>query len=278
MAPGDFYPFRRLEYRVKYYSAQDRADKGEESGLVYPIELDADPAPIEQGPLVFEIPAADYALLDITIISDWAGYRRSYIYRQPLPGDEDSYYSVVMYFPGPGIEHRSDGKYAFRDIHTPDPCATSPTCMPGVSTRVFDDAKSMMEAALATLPNVASAEVTFLADKWRIELTPGPGGIEILYPSARGSDDDPFPLPVRLARGEHKHYYYPIEQSGAAQLFTFDAVTSGALPPSATAAIDMGIAEGDGATDPLLADPPAAWQMGIDGGFDGNLQLDYIGA
>ena len=77
--------------------------------------------------------------------------------------------------------------------------------------------------------------------------------------------------------------YLPIEQEAdggeqAAAQFSFDAVTSGALTPSATAAMDMGIAEGGGATDPLLADPPAAWQMGIDGGFDGNLQLDYIGA
>ena len=138
-------------------------------------------------------------------------------------------------------------------------------------------APGRIETALEGLPNVATAEVVSLQLvrerpdiwTWSIELTPGPGGIDYLHISG-----------YELINNE----YYPDATNivnplslGAAQ-FSFDAVTSGALTPSATAAMDMGIAEGGGATDPLLADPPSAWQMGLDGGFDGNLHLDYIGA
>ena len=138
-------------------------------------------------------------------------------------------------------------------------------------------APSRIEAALEGLPNVATAEVVSLQQvkenpevwAWRIEITAGPGGIDSL-------DIGGYVLINNEYWNDFTATAYP-RSLGAAQ-FSFDAVTSGALTPSATAAMDMGIAEGDGATDPLLADPPAAWQMGIDGGFDGNLHLDYIGA
>ena len=266
-APG-IYPIRGLEYRVEYKSATRHIPGGEKSGFIAPVEqeaeAEADPAPVEQGPLVFEIPAGDYGRLTIIIISDWAGYRR---------GDEDSYHSVEMSFPGTGRAHRKDGKYSFYDDYTPDPCTE---CIRAAGfTREFDDAKSMVEAALAILPNVASAEVTFFADKWRIELTEGPGGIDFLRPSAAGPDDDPYPFPVRLAPGEHKHYYYPIEQEAdsgeqGAGRFQFDAVTSGALTP--------GVSEMDGADD-AGADPVAsvpavdAWPLAVPFADPGGLDL-----
>ena len=139
-------------------------------------------------------------------------------------------------------------------------------------------APGRIEAALEGLPNVATAEVVSLQQvkegpeevwAWRIEITAGPGGIDSL-------DINGYVLINNEYWNDFAAHASP-RSLGAAQ-FSFDAVTSGALTPSATAAMDMGIAEGGGATDPLLADPPAAWQMGLDGGFDGNLHLDYIGA
>lgn len=138
-------------------------------------------------------------------------------------------------------------------------------------------APGRIEAALEGLPNVATAEVVSLQQvkerpevwAWRIEITAGPGGIDHL-------DIGGYVLINNEYWNDATATAFP-QSLGAAQ-FSFDAVTSGALTPSATAAMDMGIAEGDGATDPLLADPPAAWPMGIDGSFDNNLALDYLGA
>ena len=48
----------------------------------------------------------------------------------------------------------------------------------------YADAPSRIEAALVSLPNVATARVTLSSNKWRIELTEGPGGIERLVVAA----------------------------------------------------------------------------------------------
>ena len=151
--------------------------------------------------------------------------------------------------------------------------------------RYFDNLKSGLEAALESLPNIATAEViTLAADHWRIALTEGPGGLSH------------FTYNITLGRFAYEHegikwgggYYASAnsphfielpQQSGAAQLFTFDGATSDGLTPGARAAFDLALAEGDGATDGATADPPAApWQMGLEGAFDGNPLHDYIGA
>ena len=56
--------------------------------------------------------------------------------------------------------------------------------------REYDNPRRAIEEALASLPNVASAEVTFFADKWRIELTPGPGGITSLSVLGVSADNE----------------------------------------------------------------------------------------
>ena len=111
-----------------------------------------DPAP---DPVVFEIPAGNYARMRFDVYLDTGGYQEIYIH----------FDSVRSYFRDwyDGGTERLD-----RRVH-----------------REYDNPRRAIEDALASLPHVASAEVTFFADKWRIELTPGgPGGITYLYVSA----------------------------------------------------------------------------------------------
>ena len=116
-----------------------------------------DPAP---DPVVFEIPAGNYARMSFDVYLDTGGYQEIYIH----------FDSVRSYFRDwyDGGTERLD-----RRVH-----------------REYDNPRSMIEDALASLPNVASAEVTFFADKWRIELTPGPGGITYLHASGTSADGE----------------------------------------------------------------------------------------
>lgn len=159
-------------------------------------------------------------------------------------------------------------------------------------SRNYGNLKSGLEAAFESLPNVASAEVVIssegsgvieedeplpISDKWRIELSiEGPGVVSGMDYQFEYSYPNPPDYGGREGGTLHG-FINPIQQ-GAAQ-FSFDAVTPGALTPSTpAAAIDMGLDEADSATGAVATDPAAIWQMGIDGGFNGNLQLDYIGA
>ena len=124
-----------------------------------PVEQTPAPDPVEQtptpDPVVFEIPAGNYARMSFDVYLDTGGYQEIYIH----------FDSVRSYFRDwyDGGTERLD-----RRVH-----------------REYDNPRRAIEDALASLPHVASAEVTFFADKWRIELTPGgPGGITYLYVSA----------------------------------------------------------------------------------------------
>ena len=193
--------------------------------------------PARQEPLVFEIPAlpGEYEHMGFSIGTATA----------------TSYATEVLQFPAGSPAGAAPGYYYDRS---------------------YDNPKSLLEAALESLPNVASAEVTIGADKWRIELTEAiPGGIVYMWPWATYID------PVQGKTGTLWGVQYPIQQAGAR--FQFDATTSDALSPGERAAFDMALAEGDGDAEGATADPPAApWQMGLEGGFDGNPLLDYIGA
>ena len=109
-----------------------------------------EPAPAPD-PLVFEIPAGNYAHIGFSV------YQES-VYQESvnLTFESDRPYFRDWY---DGGTERLD-----RRVH-----------------REYDNPRRAIEDALASLPHVASAEVTFFADKWRIELTPGPGGITHLY-------------------------------------------------------------------------------------------------
>lgn len=253
---------------------------------------DPDPAPdpqpeqtpTRQGAIVIEIPfSIEHPDINPLTTDYYANHASMYFYgpktENPAGWSTVSYFSLYAH-----LNEREDGtpisvkNYWFRDYYN-----GGTQRLDSPEYRYSDDLKRGLETALESLPNIATAEViTLAADHWRIAITEGPGGLSN------------FTYDIVLSRPPYEHegqkwgggayaratttvFIELPQQSGAAQ-FSFDAVTSGALTPSATAAMDMGIAEGDGATDPLLADPPAAWQMGIDGGFDGNLHLDYIGA
>ena len=132
---------------------------GDTGGDTEAVTTDPTPAPVEQtpppGPVVFEISAGNYARMSFDVYLDTGGYQEIYIH----------FDSVRSYFRDwyDGGTERLD-----RRVH-----------------REYDNPRRAIEDALASLPHVASAEVTFFADKWRIELTPGgPGGITYLYVSA----------------------------------------------------------------------------------------------
>ena len=142
------------------------------------------------------------------------------------------------------------------------------------------NAPGLLEAALESLPNVASAEVTIIEgrrlpngrptssyddEEWklRIELTEGPGGIELLHVGEGPLNPDGRTLDVIGGAN-----LYPLSLAGAQ--FQFDAVTSGALTP--------GVSEMDGADD-AGADPVAsvpavdAWPLAVPFADPGGLDL-----
>ena len=150
-------------------------------------------------------------------------------------------------------------------------------------------------------------------DLWRIELTEGPGGIVSMRHTAVGPSHHQSTGPTYFLHPhwasnpetELQYYFFPTPDTGAVTnidtnpapdqemttlerhikmaneqptaLFTFDGATSDALTPSARAAFDLALAEGDGEAEGATADPADAWRMGL-GAFDGDLQFDYIGA
>ena len=124
---------------------------GDTEAVTTDPDPEPEPAPAPD-PLVFEIPAGNYAHMGFEVFATGV-----------FPGSvvNLTFDSVRSYFRDwyDGGTERLD-----RRVH-----------------REYDNPRRAIEEALASLPNVASAEVTFFADKWRIELTPGPGGITHLY-------------------------------------------------------------------------------------------------
>ena len=119
------------------------------------VTTDPDPEPTPApDPLVFEIPAGNYAHMSFDVFG--AGQASGNAPYVNLTFDNIRSYFRDWY---DGGTERLDYR-----VH-----------------REYDNPRRAIEEALASLPNVASAEVTFFADKWRIELTPGPGGITSLY-------------------------------------------------------------------------------------------------
>ena len=122
------------------------------------VTTDPTPDPVEQtptpDPLVFEIPAGNYARMRFDVLLDPGG----------LADDESHFQHIYIHFDSVRSYFRDwyDGGTERLDYRV---------------HREYDNPRRAIEDALASLPNVASAEVTFFADKWRIELTPGPGGI-----------------------------------------------------------------------------------------------------
>lgn len=112
-------------------------------------EPEPEPAPAPD-PVVFEIPAGNYAYMSFRVYLDTGRLLELGL----------SFDSVRSY--------------------------TTTELLDGSARRVYDNPRSAIEDALTTLPNVASAEVTFFADKWRIELTPGPGGVTFLGVHGQG--------------------------------------------------------------------------------------------
>ena len=143
--------------------------------------------------------------------------------------------------------------------------------------RFFDNLKSGLEAALESLPNIATAEViTLSSNNWRIELTEGPGGLShYTYNIYLGR----FPYEHEGLMWGGGHYasatggLIPLQQQGGAQ-FQFDAVTSGALPLMDESEMAGG---DDAGADPVASVPAEpAWPWPVH--LADPAGLDYIGA
>ena len=139
------------------------------------------------------------------------------------------------------------------------------------------NAPGLLEAALESLPNVASAEVTIIEgrrlpngrptssyddEEWklRIELTEGPGGIELLHVGEGPLNPDGRTLDVIGGAN-----LYPLSLAGAQ--FQFDAVTSGAMPLMD----ESELAGADDAGASVPAEP--AWPLGVHLADPGGLDL-----
>lgn len=133
---------------------------GDTEAVTTDPDPEPEPAPAPD-PLVFEIPPGNHTYMWFEVINDLD----TGSYQPPIYIHFDSVRSYFNDWYNGGTE-RLD-----RSV-----------------VREYDNPRRAIEEALASLPTVASAEVTFFADKWRIELTPGPGGITHL--SVRGVSAD----------------------------------------------------------------------------------------
>ena len=213
-----------------------RLTGGETEGETGPVITDPAPDPVEQGPLVFEIPMGHFPLS----MSIWS-YEKMDSSGLEYGGDEISY-GVTMNFPEGWRENEP-----------------WPSRVPA-NPEAIDEVESIVEAALETLPNVANAEVTIIVegyrshrptpfdpdhdvilDLWRIELTEGPGGIVSIRPSSTA-------LLYTINGKPGIRIYFPMEQ-GAALLTGGDteAVTTDPDPEPEPAP----------APDPLVFEIPA---------------------
>ena len=167
------------------------------------VITDPAPDPVEQGPLVFEIPMGHFPLS----MSIWS-YEKMDSSGLEYGGDEISY-GVTMNFPEGWRENEP-----------------WPSRVPA-NPEAIDEVESIVEAALETLPNVANAEVTIIVegyrshrptpfdpdhdvilDLWRIELTEGPGGIVSIRPASTA-------LLYTINGKPGVRIYFPIEQGAA---------------------------------------------------------------
>ena len=132
---------------------------GDTEAVTTDPDPEPEPAPAPD-PLVFEIPPGNHTYMWFDVINDLD----TGSYQPPMTTGYIHFDSVRSYF-----NDWYDGGTERLDRSV---------------SREYDNPRIAIEEALASLPSVASAEVTFFADKWRIELTPGPGGITHL--SVRG--------------------------------------------------------------------------------------------
>lgn len=237
----------------------------------------AEQTPTRQGAIVIEIPFSIQNPEVNPLTTDYYAAHAGLTFYGP---NADSDFFLAPRFNYGDFDTRLSVKdYWFRDYYN-----GGTQRLDNPAARYSDNLKSGLEAALESLPNIATAEViTLAADHWRIAITEGPGGLSHftydIHLSRFAYEHEGIKWGGgHYGRADSPHFIELPQQSGAAQLFTFDAVTSGTLTLGERAAFDMALAEGDGATEGATADPPAAWQMGLEGGFDGNLQFDYIGA